>query len=113
MRPRTVGELQDAVQAVVHENGLAADPSARTLDLAAEVGELAKAMLESTSYGASPFARTDAWDEELGDVAFSLLALAAATSTPLDEAVDAAIDKIERRVAQTGSASSGGTRRPV
>ena len=113
MRPRTVAELQAAVGTAVRAHRLAADPAARLLDLVSEVGELSKAFAESTGYGAAPFRRTSSWDDELGDVAFSLLALATETATPLDEAVDSAIDKIDRRVARTGSASSGGSGHPV
>ena len=69
--------------------------------------------METTGYSGTPFARTLAWDEELGAVAFSLLALVGATSTRLDETVDQAIDKVDRRVAETGSASSGGMPPPV
>ena len=98
---------------MVRSAGLAVDPSARVLDLAPEVGELAKELLVSTAYGAASFSRSPEWDDELGDVAFSLFALASVTGTSIDEVLSAATAKVVERTARSGSPSSEGTRRPV
>ena len=112
-RSVSVEELQEAVATAVRWHGLTTDPAARMLDLVSEVGELAKELLESTAYGGSALVPRLAWAEELGDVAFSLFALADATATAVEPAVHGAIAKIDRRVAETGSASSGGMPDPV
>ncbi|PYE50466.1 MazG nucleotide pyrophosphohydrolase domain-containing protein [Deinococcus yavapaiensis] len=91
----------------VRSHGLVADPTARLLDLASEVGEVAKELLKATHYGVAPFTPSAAWAEELGDVYFSLLCLADATDVDLDEALDRVLAKYAHRLAERGDASSG------
>src|SRR3954462_934410 len=107
MTDTSLAAIQSAVEAAIERHGLAADPATRLVDLVSEGGELGKAFVESTRYGRVPFARTSNWDEEIGDVAFALVALAAATGTPLQPAIDDALAKIDRRITETGTASSG------
>ncbi len=80
--------------------------SFRLLDLASEVGELAKEVLEATSYGRTPFEPTEGWLGELGDVLFSLTCLANSTGVDLQAALTAALEKYERRLETTGDAGS-------
>lgn len=79
----------------------------RLLDLVSEVGELAKTALSATEYGSAPFAVTPAWREELGDVVFSLLGVAIASDVDLASTLNAALEKMTQRIADTGSAASG------
>jgi NTP pyrophosphatase (non-canonical NTP hydrolase) len=106
-------EAQSSVDRVVRTAGLALEPGSRMLDLASEVGELAKELLVSTGYGTEPFTRTEEWDDELGDVAFALFALAAVTGSSIDHVLSSAITKVNERIVRSGSASSERTRRPV
>ena len=60
-------ETQQKVAAFARAYGLGTDPQARMLDLASEVGELAKEVLIATGYGTRPLAPTVSLEEELGD----------------------------------------------
>lgn len=98
---------QQRVAAFLAAHDLEAPLSARLLDLMSEVGELAKTALTATEYGRAPFTAGAAWREELGDVAFALLCVAIASDVELDAALDAALEKMTRRLAATGNAASG------
>jgi len=83
-----------------------ADPTYRVLDLASEVGELAKEVNDSTDYGDAP--EDVAVDsDELGDALFALLALAESLDVDADAALDEALAKYEGRIEQTGDPGSG------
>ena len=97
---------QDRVAAFVEVHGLRAPPAFRLLDLVSEVGELAKAAAESTGYGDRPGA-IDVPADEVGDALFSLLALAEGLDVDAGEALEAALAKYERRLAERGEPSSG------
>src|SRR3712207_6252676 len=60
--------LQESVAVFVEEHGLEAPVHARALDLASEVGELAKEILEGTDYGRAPFEVPEGWTGELGEI---------------------------------------------
>jgi len=100
-------EAQRRVADFLATHALQAPLEERLLDLVSEVGELAKAALTASEYGRAPFAVTEAWREELGDVAFSLLSVAVISEVDLMTALDAALDKMRRRLAATGKAASG------
>ncbi|WP_226023347.1 MazG nucleotide pyrophosphohydrolase domain-containing protein [Halomicrobium salinisoli] len=95
---------QERVAAFLAAHDLETDPEYRVLDLMSEVGEIAKEIETSTDYGSDP-AAADVAADELGDALFALLATA--ESVDVDEALDAAIEKYERRLAASGSAGSG------
>ncbi|MFC4358564.1 MazG-like family protein [Halobium salinum] len=81
-------------------------PEFQLLDLASEVGELAKDACESTDWGENP----DDFDlatDEFGDALFSLITVAESLDVDLDDALDEALAKYERRIEATGDASSG------
>ncbi|MBN1922250.1 MAG: nucleotide pyrophosphohydrolase [Anaerolineae bacterium] len=103
----TSRDAQCRVAAFLAVHDLQAPLAERLLDLVSEVGELSKTMLNASDYGRVPFAVTEAWREELGDVAFSLLSVAVASEVDLAEALDAALDKMTRRIAESGDAASG------
>ena len=102
---------QRRVAAFVASNDLRSPPGFRLLDLVAEVGELAKDANESTGYGDSP---DEIWiaPDEIGDALFALLALAESLDVDADDALDAAIEKYEERLAETGDPSSTGDDQP-
>ena len=60
---------QQKVAAFVARHNLQTTPETRLLDLASEVGELAKEALKSSAYGRQPAAPAGtAWQQEMGDV---------------------------------------------
>nr|WP_282594729.1 MazG-like family protein [Halomarina salina] len=83
-----------------------APPAYRVLDLASEVGELAKEVNTATDYGDSPDSVAVAADE-LGDALFCLLALCDETDTDAERALETALAKYESRLDDTGDAGSG------
>jgi NTP pyrophosphatase (non-canonical NTP hydrolase) len=96
---------QARVAAFLAEHDLRAPPENRVLDLASEVGELAKNVNETTDYGANDGADVDR--DELGDALFCLLALADELDYDAGAALDEALDKYEARISDSGSAGSG------
>lgn len=96
---------QARVAAFLDANDLRAPPENRVLDLASEVGELAKNVNESTDYGRAGAA--DVERDELGDALFCLLALADELDYDAGAALDEALGKYEDRIAESGSAGSG------
>lgn len=102
--------VQRRVAGFVAEHDLHAPPEYRLLDLASEVGELAKDAAESTDYGSAREVRLS--DDEVGDALFALLALADEVGVDAGEALETSLEKYEQRMSETGSAGSGseGTR---
>lgn len=96
---------QRTVAAFIEEHELDGEPAFRILDLTAEVGEIAADATDSTEYGAEPDA-LDIGTDEIGDVLFSLLAVADALDVDAGDALDESLEKYERRITATGSASS-------
>ena len=82
------------------------DPVTHALDLVSEVGEVAKEVLLATDYGrrAPQFRRRLA--DELGDALYSLLTLAEACGVNADGALNAALEKYERRLGERGKSGS-------
>lgn len=97
---------QDRVATFLETHGLDASPENRVLDLASEVGEVAKEVNESTGYGANPD-DVEIERDELGDALFSLLAVCEAVDVDASAALDEALAKYERRLSETGTAGSG------
>ena len=95
-------QSQELVRQRMVRWGLGADPQVRMLDLASEVGELAKEVLRSTDYGAKPFAPSPCLEEELGDCFFSLLCLSQALGIDGETALGKALEKYEMRYLGSG-----------
>lgn len=104
---QTIRAAQQRLADFLAAHGLEAPPTARLLDLVAEVGELSKTALTATAYGRTEFHTTAAWREELGDVAFALFCLASASEIDLEAALEATVTKLAQRLAATGEAASG------
>ncbi|AEH35769.1 MazG nucleotide pyrophosphohydrolase domain-containing protein [Halopiger xanaduensis] len=97
---------QQRVAAFVEQRGLETPPEYRVLDLASEVGELAKDANESTAYGSDPDG-LEIESDEIGDALFALLALADSLEIDAGEAIEEALEKYEERLAETDSPGSG------
>jgi NTP pyrophosphatase (non-canonical NTP hydrolase) len=100
-----VSEAQARVAAFVADHDVDAPPAYRLLDATSELGELAKEVTASTGYGSDP-ADLDVDADELGDTLFALLAFADAIDVDAGAALDSAIEKYERRLAERGSVAS-------
>lgn len=99
-------DQQDQVAAFLAAHEMEAGLPFRLLDLASEVGELAKEATTSTDYGTDPEAIEIA-DDELGDALFALLSVAEAADIDADAALQQSLAKYERRIEETGDAGSG------
>jgi NTP pyrophosphatase (non-canonical NTP hydrolase) len=101
-----VTNWQERVAAFVRCHALLHDPATHVLDLASEVGEVAKEVLMATGYGQRAPQFHPQLADELGDALYSLLALAEACGVDAGSALDAALKKYERRLAEQGETGS-------
>ena len=97
---------QQQVTAFARAHDLLHDPATHALDLASEVGEVAKEVLRATGYGRRQFRLEPELTAELGDVLYSLLALTEACGVDAGEALAESLAKYEQRLARHGDAGS-------
>ena len=103
-----VRDLQGQAARFVQAHGLDASPEVRLLDLASEVGEVAKEVLRSTGCGRVPFRPARGWEGELGDALFGRVCLANTTSVDLEARFEDALKECESRLEARGDAGSAG-----
>lgn len=101
-------DAQDRVATFIETHDLQAPAAYRTLDLSAEVGEIAGAVAGSTEYGATPNA-VAVPEDELGDALFALFALADSLDVDAEVALETSLTKYEARIATDGEPGSGGS----
>ena len=99
-------DSQRDVRRFMLRHGLRYDAATHTLDLISELGELSKLVVEATDYGQRALDDDGTFSTELGDVFYSLLALAVALNVDAGEALDAAMQKYERRLREHGGPGS-------
>jgi len=99
-------DSQHRVEQFLEEHELQTEPTFRVLDLLSEAGEVAKEINTSTAYGTQPDAVAVA-EDELGDTLFALLALCVELEVDAETALEAALEKYERRLEETETAGSG------
>ena len=99
-------DWQRSVAEFAHRHSLLYDPVTHTLDLVSEVGEVAKEVLLGTDYGRRALQFRPQLVDELGDALYSLLVLAEACGVDAGDALDAALEKYERRLTERGKAGS-------
>jgi len=99
-------DAQDRVRAFRDEHDVEGEPEYQLLDLASEVGELAADACAATDYGTGD-GDVDVARDEIGDALFSLLLFADSLDVDADAALDEALAKYERRIAETGDPGSG------
>ena len=99
-------KLQKRVAAFVQANEMETDVAHRVLDLASEIGEVAKEVLKSTRYGKTRFKRGENWESELGDILFSTICVANTTNVDLEKALVNVLTKYRRRIQNTKDAGS-------
>ena len=100
-------DLQADVAVFLQRQGLRHDAASHVLDLVSEVGELSKLVLEATDYGQEPLDLSRDFAGEVGDAAYSLLTLATVLDVDVEDALRAALEKYESRIAHTGRPGSG------
>ena len=103
-------KLQQQVSQFVQTHNLETTVPYRLLDLISELGEVSKELLKATNYGQNeldPTTLSPDWADEVGDVLFSLICLANVTGVDLEEAVQNALLKYQKRLSQTQDAGSG------
>jgi NTP pyrophosphatase (non-canonical NTP hydrolase) len=93
----TLDELQLLIKTFVDTRGIGTSVSNRMLDVSSEAGELAKEVLKGTDYGKKPFEMTKSFADEFGDVLFSLVCLANQTNLNIEDALDQALIKYNKR----------------
>lgn len=98
-------DQQQDVAEFIETHDLRAPPAYRTLDLAAEVGEIAAAVAKSTEYGAAEES-VALPEDEVGDALFALLALANELDIDAGAALDTALSKYEGRIESNGGPGS-------
>lgn len=96
----------DKVLNFINKTGYTSSTEMRLLDIASEVGEVAKEVLKSSSYGKTDFSITESFIEELGDLYFSLLCLAAENQIDLSKELDKILAKYNRRIEERNSMGS-------
>ncbi|WP_049929182.1 MazG nucleotide pyrophosphohydrolase domain-containing protein [Halopiger goleimassiliensis] len=101
-------DAQQRVADFVARHDLETPPAYRVLDLASEVGELAKDANESTDYGTTPEDIAINADE-IGDVLFAVLALADALEIDAADALEESLEKYEQRLENGGTPGSNAT----
>ncbi len=98
-------EMQKKIEEFVKKHGLGTTAEIRALDLASELGELAKEIIKSTDYGRRKATVGREIEQELGDVLFSTVCLANKYSVDLEKALNSAIKKYEERLQKGGAGS--------
>jgi NTP pyrophosphatase (non-canonical NTP hydrolase) len=91
-------DWQREVAGFARAHGLLHDPATHALDLASEVGEVAKAVLLATDYGRRPLRGGAELSGELGDALYALLALAEVCGVDAGWALSDALGKLRRRL---------------
>jgi NTP pyrophosphatase (non-canonical NTP hydrolase) len=97
---------QQQVAIFAQQHNLLHDPSIHALDLVSEVGEIAKEVLLATDYGQRAAQFRSELAGEIGDALYSLLAFAESCGIDADDALEAALQKYERRLANRGGVGS-------
>lgn len=99
--------MQRKVEQFVAQYDLACGAQIRFMDLVSEVGELGKEIVKGSNYGRKPYEGSAAVADEAGDCLFSLLALCSELGIDAQAALEGALEKYRRRMAQKGDVGSG------
>lgn len=100
--------LQERILMFEKVHNLESTPEMRLIDVLSELGEAAKEIVKSSNYGKEKLRLDrDTWEMELGDVFYSVVALANATGTDLEKALNLTMRKMEARIAMKGHPGSG------
>lgn len=95
-------ELQNKIKVFNEENKLDSSIEVKMLDLTSEVGELNKEVLKSSKYGKQKTELTEDFKLELGDTIYSLVNVANHFNISLEETLQLALNKYEKRLKNGG-----------
>ena len=98
-------EIQQKVKEFCKKYDLESPPEYRILDTMSELGEVAKEVLKMTNYGRKKLEYREEMKSELGDLLYSTITLANSFDIDLEEALNLALQKYEKRLSK-GSAGS-------
>ena len=91
--------LQQQVLLFCEKNKLLNNSVMRFLDLVSEIGELSKEFLIQSDYGdVKPLAVSKDVEQEIGDILFSLICLSNAVNIDLENALNAVLEKYQKRI---------------
>ncbi len=79
---------------------------ARILDIASELGEVAKEYLKHSKYGTQKFELAQSFKEEYGDVLYALLSLADELEINSEECLNISLNKLKSRMEKNNSMGS-------
>jgi len=97
--------IQEKIRKFCNKNNLQGTPEIKILDTLSELGELAKEILKATDYGKKKMVGSDGLKSELGDVFFSLISAANSLNLDLEESLEAALRKYDKRLRKGGAGS--------
>jgi len=100
-----MNRIQKKVKKFCKINDLESPPEYRVLDTLSELGEVAKEILKMSNYGRRKLKFRDEIKSELGDVFYSLITVANSFNVDLEEALNNALAKYEKRL-KRGDAGS-------
>ena len=98
-------EIQQKIKEFCKKYDLESPPEHRVLDTMSELGEVAKEVLKMTDYGRKQPEYREEMKSELGDLLYSTITLANSFDIDLEEALNLALQKYEKRLSK-GSAGS-------
>ena len=104
-------EIQKRVKEFCKKNKLGSSVEHRVLDTLSELGEVAKEILKMSDYGKKPINYKEELKSELGDLFYSLITIANYFDIDLGEALNIVLEKYEKRLKKSGSASSQSPKR--
>ncbi len=105
--------LQENVQKVQRALNLVSTPELCCLDLASEVGEVAKEVLELTNYGKRKHIYNPDLARELGDAFYSMISLANIYDIDLKNELERSLQKYRKRESQRDSKNRKVTLEPI
>lgn len=98
-------KIQREIKEYCAEYSISSPVEHRVLDLASEVGEVAKEVLKMSDYGNKPLEKNSEIESEIGDVFFTLLVLSNQLDIKLDNALEIVLNKYNKRLIKGGVGS--------
>ena len=90
-------KIQEKIKKFCKENNLNSSIEYRLLDTMSELGEVSKEVLKMSNYGRREKEYRKELENELGDLFFSLITVANSYDIDLEEALDKALQKYQKR----------------
>lgn len=98
-------DLQLKVKNFCLKNHLDAPIEIKMLDLISEFGEVSKEVIKMSDYGKHEYKYREEFASELGDLFYSLITVANTFDVDLEEMLNEALQKYEKRLKKGGAGS--------